>query len=196
MLEIRVEIPSLEVLADYAVVPISFSGHSRFHAIQNGDKWDISEENVPEFFKDYDTLERPTDWFTRFDMSKWTIFSAFLNNVRVGGAIVAISTAGVSTLEGRSDLAVLWDIRIAPDFRKQNIGSQLFQRAVQWAKEQGCVELEVETQNINVAACRFYTKMGFDLRTVRYNPYPNLPDEIQFLWYHKLNKAKQTGSKK
>jgi GNAT superfamily N-acetyltransferase len=186
MLEIREEIPSIEALAEYAAVPISFSGHSRFHAIQNGDKWNISEENIPEFFKDYDTLERPTDWFTRFDMSQWSIFSGYLNNVRVGGAIVAISTSGVYMLEGRSDLAVLWDIRIAPDFRKQNIGSQLFKRAVQWAKERGCVELDVETQDINVAACRFYAKMGFDLRTVRNNQYPGQPDEVQFLWYREL----------
>jgi ribosomal protein S18 acetylase RimI-like enzyme len=186
MLEIIEQIPSLEVLADYVTVPISFSGHSRFNASQNGDKWDISEENIPEFFKDYDTLERPTDWFTRFDMSQWSIFSAFQSDVRIGALTVAFNTPGVYVLEGRTDLAVLWDIRIAPEFRNRGVGSLLFEKAVTWSKERGCIELKVETQDINVAACRFYAKMGFELRAVRDNQYPGLPDEIQFLWYRKL----------
>jgi GNAT superfamily N-acetyltransferase len=186
MLEIREERPSIEALADYAAVPISFSGHSRFHAIQNGGKWEISEENIPEFFKDYDTLERPTDWFTRFDTSQWAIFSAFQSDVRIGGLTVAFNTPGVYMLEGRSDLALLWDIRIATEFRNRGIGSLLFEKAVTWAKDRGCKELKVETQDINVAACRFYAKMGFELHTIRDNQYPGLPNEIQFLWYRKL----------
>jgi ribosomal protein S18 acetylase RimI-like enzyme len=186
MLEIREEIPSLEALAHYAAVPISFFGHSRFQVIQNGDKWNLSEETVPEFFKDYDTLERPIDWFTRFDMSKWIIFSAFQNDVRIGSLIVAFNTPGVYMLEGRTDLALLWDIRIATEFRNRGIGSLLFEKAVMWSMERGCTELKVETQDINVAACRFYAKMGFQLRTIRHNQYPGLPDEIQFLWYREL----------
>jgi len=44
----------------------------------------------------------------------------------------------------------------------------------------------VETQNINVSACRLYASQGFELRTVNRNAYPTLPDEIQLLWYKDL----------
>ena len=185
-MEIREEIPSLEVLKEYATVPISFHGQSRFYSALHGDKWSITEEAVPEFYKDYDTLEHPTQWFEQFDMSRWIIFSAFESKERVGGFIIAIDTPGVDMLEGRNDLAVLWDIRISENYRRQSIGSTLFEKAVEWSIDRGCKEIKVETQDINVAACRFYSKMGCELRIVRPGAYAGLPDEVQFLWYRTL----------
>ena len=89
-------------------------------------------------------------------------------------------------LEGRSDLAVLWDIRVAPDARRRGIGAALMAAAERWAEAQGCAELKVETQNINVPACRFYARQGFTLREARRFAYPGLPDEIQLLWYRPI----------
>ena len=64
-------------------------------------------------------------------------------------------------LEGRSDLAALWDIRIQPDYRRRGIGSRLFRRAGEWgAGAKGSRQLKIETQNINVAACKFYARPG------------------------------------
>jgi hypothetical protein len=63
-------------------------------------------------------------------------------------------------LAGRKDLALLWDIR--------------------------CRRLMVETQNINVGACRFYERKGCMLRTVRRGAYPQLPQEIQLRWFMDL----------
>jgi hypothetical protein len=44
------------------------------------------------------------------------------------------------------------------------------------------VQLEVETQNNNVAACRFYAAMGCELRSIDRLAYPDLPDEAQLVW--------------
>jgi len=42
--------------------------------------------------------------------------------------------------------------------------------------------LKVESQNINVPACRFYDAQGCELRAVQHGAYPDLPDEVQLLW--------------
>ena len=86
-------------------------------------------------------------------------------------------------LEGRDDLAVLWDIRVAPPFRRTGVGRHLFDAVETWARPQGCRELKIETQDVNVAACRFYAAMGCELRVVRPGAYPEHPEETQMLWY-------------
>ena len=50
----------------------------------------------------------------------------------------------------------------------------------------GCRDLKVETQNINVAACRFYAARGCRLREVNADAYPGLPGEVQFIWRRQL----------
>ncbi len=92
----------------------------------------------------------------------------------------------VDMLEGRDDLAVLWDFRVAPQERRTGVGSALFAGVERWARSRGCTELKVETQNINVPACRFYRSRGFTLRDVKEGAYPELPKEIQLLWYKRL----------
>ena len=85
-------------------------------------------------------------------------------------------------LEGRDDLAVLWDIRVSPEARGQGIGAALFRAAEEWAKARSCRRLKVETQNINVQACRFYARQGCVLATVDRSAYPELPREIKLIW--------------
>jgi hypothetical protein len=44
----------------------------------------------------------------------------------------------------------------------------------------------VETQNINVPACRFYARQGCVLGAIHPDAYPDLPDEVQLLWWLEL----------
>ena len=90
-------------------------------------------------------------------------------------------------LEGREDLAVLWDVRVSPEARGKGIASKLLGAAERWVRSHGCRELKVETQNINVAACRLYERHGFELRVIDPGAYPTLPDETQLLWYKALD---------
>ena len=89
-------------------------------------------------------------------------------------------------LEGRKDLALLWDVRVAPAFRTSGVGSILLAAAESWSIGQGAKELKVETQNINLPACRFYESCGFELRQANAGVYPGLPNEVQLLWYKSL----------
>ena len=86
-------------------------------------------------------------------------------------------------LEGRDDFAVLWDIRVQSDRRGRGVGTALFQRAVSWARERRCRQLKLETQNINVPACRFYANQGCRLGGVHPGVYTDFPNEVQLLWY-------------
>lgn len=140
----------------------------------------VSEPSI----KDYDAADedRPTSWAQRFDVSKWGLVSAWDGAARVGGAVIAHDTASLDMLAGRQDLAVLWDIRVAPQRRRGGIGGLLFRAVEEWARCRGCRRLDVETQNINVPACRLYARMGCELRAIDRFAYPDLPHEVELLW--------------
>ena len=142
----------------------------------------------PSFVKDYDSesSNHPNLWGDRFDVSRWGFLAALLDGERLGSAVVAWDTPGVEMLEGRRDLAVLWDLRVAPAARRTGIGTTLFRSAGQWAAARGARRLKVETQNINVAACRFYASQGCTLGAIHRFAYPSLPNEVQLLWYKDL----------
>jgi GNAT superfamily N-acetyltransferase len=149
----------------------------------------MSERNVEvPWLKDYDAIrgEGPTEWATRFDVTNWGLISAQEAGRRVGGAVVAFNSAGVSTLDGRSDLAVLWDIRVRPEARSSGTGTLLFRAVEAWARARSCRTLKAETQNTNVPACRFYRRMGCALRSIDRFAYVDLPDEIQLMWSKEL----------
>ena len=179
-------------LHGYSVVPISFTVDSRYRvdAVDGGlGGWRLTEERVePPYVKDYDDTddERPTRWLRRWDISHWGVFAAVDDGVRIGGAVVAWNTPGADMLEGRDDLAVLWDLRVRPGRRCQGAGSLLFRRAAQWARGKGCKRLKIETQNINVRACKFYAGQGCYLGGIHPGIYDQFPHEVQLLWYLSL----------
>jgi GNAT superfamily N-acetyltransferase len=181
-----------DLLLQYATVPIVFSVTTRLavQPVENGlGGLHLVEEAVtPPYLKDYDALddEGPTCWQNDFDVSHWGLLCAFDGDTPCGGATIVWNTPNVDMLEGRTDLAVLWDLRVSPAYRGRGIGRLLFAAVVDWAKARGCSELKVETQNINVPACRFYARQGCILRTIHQNAYPDLPDEAQLLWYKPL----------
>jgi GNAT superfamily N-acetyltransferase len=110
------------------------------------------------------------------------LLGAYVDDQRVGGAIVAFDTLGLHLLDGRTDLALRCDIRIRPEYRRHGVGSALFQAVEQWARPRGCHELRVETQNVNVPACKFYQRHGCQLTAVNRHAYLPLANEIQLLW--------------
>lgn len=140
------------------------------------------------WLKDYDAIkgEGPTRWARHFDVTNWGLISAHEAGRRVGGAVVAFNTTGIGMLEGRVDLAVLWDIRVRPEARWSGTGSLLFRAVEAWARDRRCRTLKVETQNTNVPACRFYRRMGCTLGSVDRFAYADLPEEVQLIWFKEL----------
>lgn len=176
-------------MAELARVPIEFLVDRRLAIEEGVGRWfTLVERQVhPPFLKNYDALGSgsPADWASRFELSGWGLIVATLDGSWVGGAVVAAGTPGLDMLEGRSDLAVLWDLRVAPGLRGRGIGAALFEAAERWATGRGSTELKVETQDINVPACRFYAARGCELRAIDRAAYPGL-EEVQMLWYKGL----------
>jgi len=181
-----------DILPRYVKIPIAFEVESIFqieliHRGLGGIR--LREQKVtPSYIKDYDAYEDggPERWAKRFDMRNWVIFIAIRGNCDVGGAIVAFNTPSVHMLAGRKDLAVLWDIRVHPDFRRRDIGTQLFRYAANWSRKRGCKQLKIETQNVNVPACQFYAKQGCQLGEINrygYVGHPHVAHEIMLIWY-------------
>ena len=182
-------------LARYATIPMAFEVKTvlRVKPIQNGlGGLALQKETVgTPYRKDYDTHEDgdPQLLPERFGVENWGFFLAIDNDEPIGGAIVTHNTSGINLLEDRSDLAILWDIRVHPKSKRKNIGSQLFTHCTNWARDRNCSQLKIETQNINVPACHFYAKQGCQLVQIDQHAYQNAPDvahEIMLVWYYDL----------
>lgn len=189
---IEVALVRIVALADYASIPIAFTVDRVMDVsarVDGSRGFVLSERRLDvSSRKDYDAIdgEGPLQWARHFDLSSWAFLIARDGGRCVGGAAVAFNTPGIAMLEGRRDLAVLWDIRVLPEARRQGVGSALFERVEDWAQQHGCLQLKVETQNTNVCACRFYERQGCELRSISRTAYPELPEEIQLLWYRDL----------
>lgn len=176
----------------YASVPIAFEAHTRFDVSTpesglTGIRLVERHLEAP-FHKDYDwhAGSHPTEWPARFDIANWGMLVARDSGRRVGGAVVAWQTPGLDILEGRADLAALWDIRVMPEMRGRRIGSALLGAAETWAAARGARSMKIETQNVNPEACRFYSARGYTLGGINRFAYDELPDEVQLLWYREL----------
>jgi ribosomal protein S18 acetylase RimI-like enzyme len=195
-LEIRTD--AIAQLAEYATVPIRFEVASVYELEMpaGGPGGFVLRERrlAAPWIKEYDHAgNQPADWALQFDLGNWGLLGAHLAGRRVGGAMIAWNSPDVDMLEGRQDLAVLWDIRVAPEARGQGVGAALFAAVEQWARARGCRWLKIETQNINVPACRFYRRQGCELGAIHRFAYPDLPDEIQLLWYKQLQPAESAA---
>lgn len=194
--QIEIRPANADTLRQYGTIPILFEVRSILqpHLIEGGAGGiELREVDLPApYIKDYDTLQggRPETWSTQFNLDNWAVFLAEGQTGYLGGAVVAFDTPGVRMLEGRRNLAVLWDIRVHPHVRGRGIGTRLFHEAIEWARAHGCTNLKAETQNTNIPACRFYARQGCELRAIdrfAYSEEPEVAQEIMLLWQKALS---------
>jgi ribosomal protein S18 acetylase RimI-like enzyme len=175
----------LAELGGYAIITIAFEVQEVFDVAGSPGAWTLTERRIEQpYIKDYDAVEaeRPTSWARRFDISRWVMLVARREDQPIGVAVVALDTPGIEMLEGRRDVAALWDIRVAPAHRGRHVGTALFDAAEEAAMARGCVMLKVETQIIYVAACRLYERRGCALERAEAGAYLEFPDEVKLIW--------------
>ena len=81
--------------------------------------------------------------------------------------------------------ALVADIAVAQKSRGKGVGVKLIKKAIEWAKEKGLCGLVLETQDNNLLACRFYSKMGFKIGAVDTMLYANFDNAVEkaVFWY-------------
>jgi len=192
MTRISIHEETVSDLREHGRIPISYEVRRTLHveAVEVG-RYRLTERDVAvPYVKDYDSDgDPPARSVAAFNLTNWVLLVAQVEAERAGGAVLVFDTPDVDMLEGRRDLAVVWDLRVAPPYRNQGVGCALWRAAVRWASIRGCRQIKVETQDVNVPACRFYTRQGCHLGRAVPGAYPDLPHETQLLWYAEVPPA-------
>ena len=115
-------------------------------------------------------------------MSRWIFFAAYRGALRLGGAVLVHDDPAIELLRDGPTCGLLWDLRVAPEWRGVGVGAALLDAVERAAMRNVLRAVRVETQQINVAACRFYQRHGYRLERATAGVYERLPDEIQLLW--------------
>lgn len=137
----------------------------------------VLEAVAQPYTKDYDAQLSPLAWPARFDLPTWHLLAAVEGDAVLGGAAAFLRSATV---------AELWDIRVRPERRRAGIGQALLRAQCAWAQAQGARWLKAETQNVNVAACRFYQQAGGQLGTINcfaYTGQAAVEHETELDWF-------------
>lgn len=189
-MDIKIVEETSSALEDYAKIPtkVFVDGCLNIEEVGKGDhRFSIGSVTQP-YEKNYDDDggSNILTWQLLWNIDNWGFLSAYCDHQLLGSAVIAYDTDGVNMLENRSDLAVLWDLRVHPDFQCRSVGSKLFDAACHWAMNRGCRAVKIETQNTNIRACHFYRKNGCSLRDYTHGVYPKYPEEVQMIWVRGL----------
>jgi len=143
-----------------------------------GGIWSFSEcLYASSYEKSYPNDERQREDY--IDSPDKIVFLYYVDDECVGQVVLRKNWNGYVLIE---------DIAISKSHRGKGIGKQLIQKSVEWAKLNNCAGLVAETQDTNLLACRFYSKMGFKIGGVDTMLYANFdnPDEKAVFWYMKF----------
>lgn len=121
-------------------------------------------------------LDDEYDLTTYIGNTDKTSFLAYINHDAVGQIILKRCWNKFAWIE---------DFRIDGKYRRQGVGKNLMDAAVDWARRNGYPGIMLETQDTNVPACLFYHKYGFILGgadKMLYRGVGNL-NETALFWY-------------
>ena len=140
----------------------------------DSENWSYTEEIYEQSY----TKEYPCDFFdytTYIDNPNKIIFLAYSDAECVGQIVLK---------RDWNNYAFIEDICVAKSARGQGIGTDLIQKAKEWAKNSNLQGLALETQDNNLVACRFYAKCGFVIGAVNTMLYRNFDnEEYAVFWY-------------
>ena len=125
----------------------------RLIPIYNGQRWDVTEDifNEPTVKTYPDDIYNPSEYINNPNQAA---FVAVHNNLWIGS---------IRVCKRWNNNAFIDDLSISRQFRGKGIGTTLMDAAVNWSKENNLNGVSLETQDINLLACRFYMKYGFKL---------------------------------
>lgn len=116
-------------------------------------------------------------------------YLSYISNADKGAYLAYADGQVVGQIEVRKHWnAYAWidDFFVDVHFRRHGVGGALMQKAVDWTKARNLPGIMLETQDVNVPACRFYENFGFRLYgfdTHLYKGFNPDTDEIALYWY-------------
>jgi len=125
--------------------------------------------------KRYDSDD--VDYTPYIDNPDKAVFLAYVEGRIAGQIILRVNWNRYAYIE---------DIAVDVQFRRQGIGMELMTQARRWAQDLNLAGIMLETQNNNVAACRFYENCGFQLGGFDRYLYRGINkeiDEVALFWY-------------
>lgn len=153
----------------------------KFIPVYDGEKWSYSEmlydKDTEKQTKTYkDEAFDPKDFI---DSEQQAMFLAVCDNLCVGHITVGTGWLGKGYIE---------DLSVDSKYRHSGIGKKLMDSAVAWCKEHRLSGITLETQDVNLQACRFYIKYGYELSGINTKKYAlsNYENEIALYFYLKL----------
>jgi ribosomal protein S18 acetylase RimI-like enzyme len=89
-------------------------------------------------------------------------YAIFVAEDEAGQVIGLLSASQRWTLWHTGPCALIEELAVDERARRQGVGRALIQAALDWAKAQGCSEVEVSTDHDNLDAQAFYRRLGFE----------------------------------
>ncbi|HAF98773.1 MAG TPA: GNAT family N-acetyltransferase [Paenibacillus lactis] len=91
------------------------------------------------------------------------------------GAYIGTRLIGVVIAEEIkwNNTVLIWHFQVSEDCRRMHVGKQLMDELVRLAEGNGIRAINLETQNTNVNAIRFYRKCGFEIEGIDLSHYTN-----------------------
>ncbi|MFE1628904.1 GNAT family N-acetyltransferase [Brevibacillus reuszeri] len=139
--------------------------------------WTYTEEIFTEpYYKEYEDEEIDISYIDEPDKA---VFLYYDDKNCVGQIKLCINWNGYALIE---------DIAVAKDWRQKGIGTILLQKAIEWAIQNNLAGVMLETQDVNISACRFYAKNNFVIGGVDnmlYSTFQTAHEKAVF-WYYKF----------
>ena len=121
-------------------------------------------QHVPEIFvAQTDHVREEAFWLTLLQGAQSTIFVAENDHDVLGFASVSWSENTAVPFLNVKRICRIGTIVVTQAKRKQGIGQDLMNAAIQWGQQQDAHEVRLEVLNFNQDAMRFYARMGFQV---------------------------------
>ena len=89
-------------------------------------------------------------------------YAIFVAEDEAGQVIGLLSASQRWTLWHTGPCAFIEELVVDEQARRQGVGHALIQAVLDWARAQGCSEIEVSTDHDNTDAQAFYRRLGFE----------------------------------
>jgi ribosomal protein S18 acetylase RimI-like enzyme len=189
-----------EDIPNLAQIRTGFIASTVLHIERNGEgletSWHLVEEllTVPFNRGDGYDFDEVTQEEVRERMQRAEQGDAYQRVADFEGRLIGLVEVEIQEWNNSAQLI---NLMVDADYRGQGLGRRLWHRAVDFARQSDVRAILVETQNTNVAACRFYARMGCQLSGLHesfYDADPDeTPDEVALFWSYPIHMRKRAG---